>query len=637
MRRGGALHADRQVHHAHRVLDRGALDPLALVVLLGPAQAGQDQRPPPVHDVAAVQLGADLDGQLAGAQRLVGGRGVGGREREVAAHADEDLDLPFAHGPDARDGVLAVLARRVDAADLGEPVEESFAGAVVDAAGAVALDVAVPAHGGGAGALAAQVAAEQQQVDDLADGVDAVLVLGDAQAPADDRAVGLAVDAGRLQDVVPAQPRLGLQLLPRGRLAQRPVLLETGGVPLDELLVQGLGVGRGLLQDRLGHAPQQRHVAADAHLEVEGAGAGGAEGGHVLEVVRDDRAPGRRLDQRVDVHDLRAAVVRLREGGQHPGRVGGGVDADDEERVGGLPVLQVHRALSGPQRRLQGPAAGLVAHVGAVGQVVGAQFAGHQLVEEGGLVAEPAGGVEGRLVRVAEAAQRTADEVEGALPGDRHVVVGLRVVDHRLGEPALVLQGVVAPPVELGHRVGGEELAPDPLAGHLPGDVLDPVLADVQVQALGVVGPGAAGAVEPAVLVVHLHDRPGPVERGGALAHHEAGHAPGGAPAGGGVVVRAELRVAPGGRSPTGLQAPGSLLKGLRLLLVGAQGSSPSRPTGHGRYETEQLLRAGYVRPHPHATRLPPAPDPSASTRHDPPGLGHRRLHRRAPRDRPDR
>ena len=39
-------------------------------------------------------------------------------------------------------------------------------------------------------------------------------------------------------------------------------------------------------------------------------------------------------------------------------------------------------------------------------------------------------------------------------------------------------------PVELGHRVRGEEARADPLARHLPGDVLDAVLADVQVQAL---------------------------------------------------------------------------------------------------------------------------------------------------------
>jgi hypothetical protein len=51
--------------------------------------------------------------------------------------------------------------------------------------------------------------------------------------------------------------------------------------------------------------------------------------------------------------------------------------------------------------------------------------------------------------------------------------------------------------------MGGKEFAGDALFGHLPRDVLDAVFADVHVQALSVVGPGTAGAVEAAVLVVH--------------------------------------------------------------------------------------------------------------------------------------
>src|SRR5207245_2330640 len=65
---------------------------------------------------------------------------------------------------------------------------------------AVALDVAVAADRRRAGAVAPEVAAEQEQVDDLADRVDAVLLLGDAEAPADDRAARLQVDPRDLAD-----------------------------------------------------------------------------------------------------------------------------------------------------------------------------------------------------------------------------------------------------------------------------------------------------------------------------------------------------------------------------------------------------------------------------------------------------
>jgi hypothetical protein len=38
--------------------------------------------------------------------------------------------------------------------------------------------------------------------------------------------------------------------------------------------------------------------------------------------------------------------------------------------------------------------------------------------------------------------------------------------------------------------------------------MLDAVFADVHVQALAIVGPGATGAVEAAVLVIHPEDGP---------------------------------------------------------------------------------------------------------------------------------
>src|SRR5207302_1002495 len=66
---------------------------------------------------------------------------------------------------------------------------------------------------------------------------------------------------------------------------------------------------------------------------------------------------------------------------------------------------------------------------------------------------------------------------------------------------------------ELGDGVRREEVGADSLAGHLPRDVLDPVFTQVEVQALVVVRPRAAGAVEALVLVVHPDDGPRPVDR----------------------------------------------------------------------------------------------------------------------------
>ncbi len=87
--------------------------------------------------------------------------------------------------------------------------------------------------------------------------------------------------------------------------------------------------------------------------------------------------------------------------------------------------------------------------------------------------------------------------------------------------------------------MAGEEVPADPLAGHLPGDVLDAVLADVQVQTLAVIRPCAPRAVESAVLMVHPLDRPWPASGSRLCANTLA-------------TLRAAPQPAEGGDSPPG-------------------------------------------------------------------------------------
>ena len=96
--------------------------------------------------------------------------------------------------------------------------------------------------------------------------------------------------------------------------------------------------------------------------------------------------------------------------------------------------------------------------------------------------------------------------------------------------------------------MGGEELAVGLRGRELPGDVLDAVLADVEVEPVRVVRPGAARTVEAAVLVVHHEERakalqrlPGPFEYLRNAARRT--------PARGGVVVLVARVVAPGCRA----------------------------------------------------------------------------------------
>ena len=59
---------------------------------------------------------------------------------------------------------------------------------------------------------------------------------------------------------------------------------------------------------------------------------GRVEGGHLDELVRDDRAAASRFDQRVDVDELRAAPLGLGQRGQHPRRIRGGVVAHQPDQ-----------------------------------------------------------------------------------------------------------------------------------------------------------------------------------------------------------------------------------------------------------------------------------------------------------------
>ena len=109
-------------------------------------------------------------------------------------------------------------------------------------------------------------------------------------------------------------------------------------------------------------------------------------------------------------------------------------------------------------------AARLVAHVRAVGEVVRAEHAPEELIEERGLVARAARGVEDRAVGIGEGGEALARDPERVVPRDRLVAVGALAPDHRVGEPPLRLEPVVGSAAQLGDRVGREERGVDALA-----------------------------------------------------------------------------------------------------------------------------------------------------------------------------
>src|SRR5271157_5569819 len=115
-------------------------------------------------------------------------------------------------------------------------------------------------------------------------------------------------------------------------------------------------------------------------------------------------------------------------------------------------------------------------------------------------------------------------------------LVRLGLVHHRFGQPTLVLQREIRPPRQLGDGVVGEEVPIDPFAGHFPGDVLDAVLADVQVQTLAVIRPCTSRTVEAPVLMVHQLDRTSAGNQFPALRQH-LGHTASRTPTGSRMVI----------------------------------------------------------------------------------------------------
>ncbi len=207
------------------------------------------------------------------------------------------------------------------------------------------------------------------------------------------------------------------------------------------------------------------------------------------------------LFERVDTHHLGTAFHCFAQRLKHARVVGAGVLAPDENRVGVFEVVKRHGAFADPHTLRQGYAAGFVAHVRAVREVVGAIGAHEQLIQVCRFIAGAARGVELGHVRAWQGLQVLADQVEGRLPTDRLVAVGLGVIAHRFGQAALVLEPVIALLQQGTDAVLGEERRIHPALGGFPVDRLGAVLAELDHAAFRRVTPGATRAVEATVLV----------------------------------------------------------------------------------------------------------------------------------------
>lgn len=385
-------------------------------------------------------------------------------------------------------------------------IERDELGLLGDADRPLALDVGVAAHRADAGAGLADLAAHQKQVHQGLDAVDPELVLG--QPHPVDRDDRLCLGEGRrgCLDGCARKPRFRDDLGPAG-LAQLGLEgREIMGVLGDEGLVEHKRPpgGSGLVvpgQQHLADTDHRRDVAAGADLVVLRRDLRRRVGDHLARALGADEGLPAALAQRVEDDDGDVALAGLLQIMQQPRRVGADILPEGEDAVGLGEILEQDGAHGRADALRQRDRGGFVAHVGAVGQVVVPVEPRKQLVHVGGLERGPSRGIEDRLLGVVSPELR-ADIGEGLVPGDLDIAVAGPVVARRMRQPPLVLQIVVGPAKQFGHRVTREELGRRPLLRHVPECRLRAVLAELGEMRFGWLGPGTAGAGITADLVV---------------------------------------------------------------------------------------------------------------------------------------
>ena len=161
---------------------------------------------------------------------------------------------------------------------------------------AAALDVVLAAQRVEAAAVAPDMPGQQGQVDERDHVVDRVVVLGDAQRPADHRPVRLGIGVGGLADELHGHAGLALGVLERVRLDVGLEGLEVGRRPLDELAVlqpggddlARHGVGERDVRADIEPQPAVRPLGARRPARVDGPQSG-APVDPLQEVVEEDR------------------------------------------------------------------------------------------------------------------------------------------------------------------------------------------------------------------------------------------------------------------------------------------------------------------------------------------------------------
>src|SRR5882762_6982250 len=181
-----------------------------------------------------------------------------------------------------------------------------------------------------------------------------------------------------------------------------------------------------------------------------------------------------------------------------------GILADDENGVGPFKIFEPDAAFADADALLQRDAARFVTHVGAIGQIVGAELPREELIKKRRFVTGATARVKRGRMRRRQRVQFARQQFERVVPIDRLVMRRAFTFYHRMNQPTLQLEPVIGLLLQIRDRMLAQEFWTDLLLRCFAGQRFDAVLAKLEQMSITVrIRPGAALAIE-AVLLVDL-------------------------------------------------------------------------------------------------------------------------------------
>ncbi len=123
--------------------------------------------------------------------------------------------------------------------------------------------------------------------------------------------------------------------------------------------------------------------------------------------------------------------------------IGAGILPQDEDGISMLEILERDGGLAYANDFFECHATGLVAHIGGVGQIVGAIHSREELIEEGGFVARATGGIEDGFVGVFQGMKVLGHFDKCVFPRNGPIMGTACFLDHGVAQAPLLVEPVV--------------------------------------------------------------------------------------------------------------------------------------------------------------------------------------------------